>query len=134
DAGRVLWLGGQGALQLHRCARCRAVAAKVLAGGHDRQVYELNGPEALTNAESAAKITGAAGVAVEEVGNPREAEPGGAVGQGMPEWQVTALLDLQAHYTGGQGGEVDGTLARLLGRPPMTAGKFLKEFAGAFRV
>ena len=36
---------------------------------------------------------------------------------GMPEWQVTALLDLQAYYTGGQGGEVDGTLAALLGRP-----------------
>ena len=93
------------------------VAAKALAGGHDGHVYELNGPEALTNAEVAAKITAATGVAAKYVDIPVDAQRSAMLAQGMPEWRVTALLDLQAYYTGGQGGEVDGTLAGLLGRP-----------------
>ena len=110
-----------------------AVAARVLAGGHDGQVYDLNGPEALTNGDIAAKITAATGVGAKYVDIPVDAQRAAMLGQGMPEWQVTALLDLQAYYTGGRGGEVDGTLAQLLGRAPRTAEEFLKEFADAFR-
>jgi hypothetical protein len=46
---------------------------------------------------------------------------------------VTALLDLQAYYTGGKGGTVDGVLEGLLGRPPITMDQFLAEFASEFR-
>jgi hypothetical protein len=53
--------------------------------------------------------------------------------QGMPEWQVTALLELQEYYTAGQGGTVDRVLQKLLGRPPITMDQFLKEFAREFR-
>jgi hypothetical protein len=52
---------------------------------------------------------------------------------GMPEWQVTALLDLQAYYTGGQGGEVDDLLASLLGRVPATMDQFLAEHSDSFK-
>ncbi len=51
----------------------------------------------------------------------------------MPEWRVDALLDLQRHYTNGQGGEVPGVLQQLLGRPPMTIDSFLEEFQDSFR-
>jgi hypothetical protein len=51
---------------------------------------------------------------------------------GMPEWQVTALLDLQAYYTEGQGAEVDDTLPKLLGQAPRTMDRFLTEFAADF--
>jgi hypothetical protein len=53
--------------------------------------------------------------------------------RGMPEWQVTALLELQEYYTGGRGGAVDGVLQDLLGRRPITIDRFLEEFAGEFR-
>jgi hypothetical protein len=53
--------------------------------------------------------------------------------QGMPAWQVTALLELQEYYTGGKGGTVDGELQGLLGRAPITMDQFLKEFAAEFR-
>jgi hypothetical protein len=52
---------------------------------------------------------------------------------GMPEWQVTALLDLQRYYTGGQGGEVTEVLPRLLGRSPKRLNEFLEEFKESFR-
>jgi len=45
----------------------------------------------------------------------------------MPERQVTALFELQEYYTGGRVGTPDGTLARLLGRPPRTMDRLLKE-------
>jgi hypothetical protein len=52
--------------------------------------------------------------------------------QGMPAWQVDALLDLQEYYTSGKGGEIDPLLPKLLGRPPVTMDRFLSEFAGEF--
>jgi hypothetical protein len=51
----------------------------------------------------------------------------------MPEWQVSALLDLQQYYVNGQGGEVDRVLHHLIGRPPITMDQFLAESAGEFR-
>jgi hypothetical protein len=53
--------------------------------------------------------------------------------QDMPEWQVTALLELQRYYTGGQGGTVDTVLEKLLGRPPIKMDQFLAEVASEFR-
>jgi uncharacterized protein YbjT (DUF2867 family) len=111
-----------------------AVAAKALRGGdHDGRTYELNGPEALTYPEVAEKISKRAGFAARYVDIPVEAQRQAMLDQGMPEWQVTALLDLQAYYTGGKGGTVDGVLEGLLGRPPITMDQFLAEFASEFR-
>jgi uncharacterized protein YbjT (DUF2867 family) len=112
-----------------------AVIAKALGGGtHDGKTYELNGPEALTNSEIAAKISRHAGVPVRYVDIPADAQRKAMLDQGMPAWQVTALLELQEYYAGGQGGEVDGVLEGLLGRPAISMDRFLEEFAGEFRV
>jgi uncharacterized protein YbjT (DUF2867 family) len=111
-----------------------AVAAKALRGGeHDGKTYELNGPEALTYAELAEKISQRTGVGARYVDTPIETQRKAMLDQGMPEWQVTALLDLLAYYTGGQGATVDGLLEKLLGRRPMSMDQFLKENAAEFR-
>ena len=110
------------------------VAAKALHGGeHDAQTYELNGPEALTYAEVADKISKHAKISVKYVDIPVEAQRKAMLEQGMPEWQVTALLELQEYYTNGNGGVVDALLERLLGRPPVRMDAFLEEYAGEFR-
>ena len=109
------------------------VAAKALRGGeHDAQTYELNGPEAWTYAEVAEKISRHAGISAKYVDISVEAQRKAMLDQGMPEWQVTALLELQEYYTGGKGGTRDGLLERLLGRPPARMGAFLGEYAGEF--
>jgi len=111
-----------------------SVAGKALGGGeHDGKTYELNGPEAVTYTELADRITKQTGVAANYVDIPVDAQRKAMLDQGMPEWQVTALLDLQAYYTGGQGGTTDGLLTRLLGREPIMLDQFLKENAAAFR-
>jgi uncharacterized protein YbjT (DUF2867 family) len=111
-----------------------AVAAKALRSSeHDGKTYELNGPEALTYAEVAERISRHAEIAARYVDIPAAEQRKAMMDQGMPEWQVTALLELQEYYTGGRGGSLDGVLQGLLGRPPITIDRFLKEFASEFR-
>ena len=111
-----------------------AVAATALtAGEHTGKIYELNGPEALSYAALADKISKHVGREVRYVEIPPEAQKKAMLEQGMPEWQAAALLELQEYYTSGRGGSVDGLLERLLQRPPITMDQFLRESAGEFR-
>src|SRR5580765_3124974 len=111
-----------------------AVAAKVLAGGaHLGKIYELNGPEALNYTELAEKISKLAGHEVNYVDIPLEAQRKAMMDQQTPEWLVTALLQLQDYYLSGKGGEVDGVVQGLLGRPAIRIEQFLAEVAGEFR-
>ncbi len=110
------------------------VAAQALTSSkHAGKIYELNGPEALTYGELAEKIARASGRLVRYIDIPVEQQRQALLDQGMPEWQVTALLDLQAYYTGGQGGAVDDVLANLLGRAPITMDQFVVEFRESFQ-
>jgi len=110
------------------------VAARALRSSeHDAKTYELNGPEALTCAGVAERISRHSGMATRYVDIPLEAQRKAMLDQGMPEWQVTALLELQEYYTDRRGGALDGVLQGLLGRPPITIDRFLTEFAEEFR-
>jgi len=110
------------------------VAAKALRSGeHEGKTYELNGPEALTCANVAEKISKHAGIAARYVDIPVEALRKAMLDQKMPEWQVTALLELQEYYTSGKGGTLDGVLEGLLGRPSITMDQFLEEYSSEFR-
>jgi uncharacterized protein YbjT (DUF2867 family) len=110
------------------------VAAKTLTSpGHSGKTYELNGPEALTYVEVAERISRAIGRRVQYVDLTVEQLRQSMLDQHIPEWRVTALLDLQAYYTGGKGGEVDDVLANVLGRSPTRIDQFLAEFADSFR-
>ena len=111
-----------------------AVASRVLAGGaHLGKIYELNGPEALNYTELAEKISKLAGHEVNYVDIPLEAQRKAMMDQQTPEWLVTALLQLQEYYLSGKGGEVDGVVQGLLGRPAIRIEQFLAEVAGEFR-
>jgi len=110
------------------------VAARSLAGGeHAGKIYDLNGPEAIDYTELARKISKVAGREVKYVDIPMDAQRKALLEQGMPEWLVSALLDLQQYYLSGKGGETDGLLRKLLGRAPITMVEFLKENAAEFR-
>jgi uncharacterized protein YbjT (DUF2867 family) len=111
-----------------------AVAAKALRSpALSGKTYELNGPEALTCEEIAGRISRITGAPARYVNIPAEEQRKAMLNQGMPEWQVTALLELQEYYTNGRGGEVDGVLQGLLGRAPITIDRFIEDFAPAFR-
>ena len=111
-----------------------AVIVKLLTtSGHDGKTYELNGPEAVTYSELAAKISAAAGRPVQYVDLPA-AELGKAMlGTGMPQWLVDALLELQRYYNEGRGGEVDDVVKKIIGRAPINLDQFLRENVEVFR-
>jgi uncharacterized protein YbjT (DUF2867 family)/predicted SnoaL-like aldol condensation-catalyzing enzyme len=110
------------------------VAAKTLVNPaeHAGHIYELNGPEAVTYAELASRISIVASREVKFVDIPEDAQRQAMLRLGMPTWQVDALLGLQRYYTGGQGGEVTDVLPTLLGRPPRTLDQFLTEHRDRF--
>ena len=113
-----------------------AVVAKALSEpeAHAGKTYELNGPEAFSNAEIAERIALVTGQPVRFGDIPELAQRNAMLEMGMPDWQVTALLDLQQYYTmRGKGGEVTDVLQRLLGHPPLTLDQFLNEFKNSFR-
>ena len=96
------------------------VAVKALAGGaHSGKTYELNGPEAISNQELAKRISKATGRTVNYVDIPESAQREAMLGLGMPEWQVTALLELQQYYKQGGGAKTDGLLKALIEREPV---------------
>jgi uncharacterized protein YbjT (DUF2867 family) len=110
------------------------VAAKALSGGtHAGKTYELNGPEAISNRELAKRISKVTGRTVNYVDVPEVAQREAMLGLGMPEWQVTALLDLQQYYKQGGGGKTDGLLQALIERAPVTLDQYLTANAREFR-
>lgn len=111
------------------------VVAKALAGGaHSGKTYELNGPEALDYTMLAAKISVAAGRAVKYVDIPMDEQRKAMQEQQMPEWLITALLELQEYYLAGNGGQTDELLQTLLNHAPITMDQFLAENAAEFRL
>jgi uncharacterized protein YbjT (DUF2867 family) len=100
---------------------------------HAGKTYELNGPEAVSNDEIAARISRITGQTVRYVDIPEEAQRQSMLELGMPEWQVTALLELQQYYVTGKCGAVTDVVPNLLARPPITLDQYLNEFRDSFR-
>jgi uncharacterized protein YbjT (DUF2867 family) len=110
------------------------VAVKALRGGaHSGKTYELNGPEAISNRELASRISRVTGRTVNYVDIPESAQRDAMLGLGMPEWQVTALLELQQYYKQGGGAKTDGLLQTLIERAPVTLDQYLAAHAREFR-
>ena len=111
-----------------------AFAAKLVTGeaGQGR-TYELNGPEALTCDEIAARLTRFTGRPVRYANVPPAELKKSMLGVGMPQWQADALLELQRYYVEGNGGETDNLVRQMLGHDPIRFGQFLKDYAVAFQ-
>jgi uncharacterized protein YbjT (DUF2867 family) len=110
-----------------------AAAALLAPEKHLDKTYELNGPEAVTYAELASRISRTIRKPVQYTDIPMDAQRKSLLQLGMPDWQAEALLDLQQYYVSGKGGDLDGVLAALLDRAPRTLDAFLTESADAFR-
>jgi hypothetical protein len=70
---------------------------------------------------------------VQYVDIPPEAQRKALLEMGMPDFMVSALLELQEYYAAGKASRVDGTLESLINRAPTRMDDFLREFADQFR-
>jgi uncharacterized protein YbjT (DUF2867 family) len=113
-----------------------AIVAKALANpaAFAGKTIELNGPEAFSYTEIAARISRVAGRTVNFVNIPEAAQRRSMLDLGMPEWQVNALLELQQYYTAaGKGADVTPPIKDFLGRAPITLDQYLNENKDIFR-
>jgi len=111
-----------------------AVAVTVLTcAGHEGQIYPITGPEALTMAEVAERISAAIGKTVRYVPIPPEDYLAANLANGMPAYTAAALVELYAERRAGKESNVSPLVAQLLGRPPVSFQDFALRHASVFR-
>jgi uncharacterized protein YbjT (DUF2867 family) len=111
-----------------------AVAAVALTQpGHAGAHYDVTGPEALSYADVAARLTSAMGRPIRYVDAPDDAVRQALLGAGLTEWFAGALVGLYQDYrrsgTDGYAAQVTGTVQRLTGRPARSLDDLLGEIA-----
>jgi uncharacterized protein YbjT (DUF2867 family) len=113
-----------------------AVAAKALTLGQQEQrnhTYELTGPEGLSNAQVAERISRVAGTTVKYVDlSPADLKKG-MMASGMTDAQAEPLIRLAGYYTSRKHEVVNDNVKTILGRAARRMDDFLLENADAFR-
>lgn len=111
-----------------------AVAAKTLTtSGHDGKAYDLSGPEALTYAQAAEKISAALGRRISYLDLPAADLRKSLIESGTGEWYADAMLDLMRYYVSGGAGQVTPWVRRITGREPIPFDRFVLDYLQAFR-
>lgn len=109
-----------------------AAAAALTEPGHESRTYDLTGPETLTHAEMAAKLSDATGRAIAFVDIPPDAMRKALGDMGMPPWQADGLVEDYAHYRRGEAAAVTSGVRDATGRPPRGFAEFARNYAAAF--
>ena len=133
-AGEFYSPQGDGAVAMIDARDVADVAARVLLDpGHEGAVYELTGPEALTNDAVAEHIAAAMGRPARHVDVPEDAARAGMVDAGVPAWNADGVIELIAFYRAGDAAAVSPAVPELLGRPARSYADFAHEHAAAPR-
>jgi uncharacterized protein YbjT (DUF2867 family) len=105
-----------------------AVAALTTAP-HANKSYALTGPDALTCAEMAHRLSRAVGRPITFVDVPPEPMRAALAGLGFPAWQADGLLDECAMYRRGEAARVELGVREALGRPPRSFDESARDYA-----
>jgi uncharacterized protein YbjT (DUF2867 family) len=111
------------------------VVAKVLTeDGHEGQTYELTGPEPLTYAEMARRLSAVLGREIEYVNLSVDERAAQLEAAGLPDWLAREFSAIygEGFYGSGGGATTTDTIEQLLGRRPRTFDDFARDYAGAF--
>jgi uncharacterized protein YbjT (DUF2867 family) len=109
------------------------VALALTEPGHEGKVYEITGPESLTHAEMADRLSTAIGKTVKYVNISPNAMREALVGFGMPEWQASGLVEDYDLYRRGEAAKVTTTVREVAGTAPIAFSQFARDYADAFR-
>ena len=111
-----------------------AVAATALIeDGHAGQTYTLTGPEALTHAEMAAKLSAATGCPIAFVDASEDDMRHAMAAVKMPDWQIEGLIEDYAHYHRGEAAVIATGVRDATGQAPRAFDGFARDYAGAFK-
>ncbi len=94
-----------------------AAALKALTEpGHEGKTYHLTGPEALSSAEQAAKLSAALGRTINYVNLTPENLLQGLLGAGLPKWLAQDYVAMAGWIASGSAATVQPDLGKLIGR------------------
>ena len=99
---------------------------------HDNKIYSLTGPDALTFAEMAQKLSRAVGRSIMFVDVPPESMRAAFAGLGFPPWQADGLIEEFAMYRRGEATTVEPGVGEALGRPARSFDEFARDYAPVF--
>ena len=110
------------------------IAADVLTGaGHEGKIYPLTGPEALTMAEVAEKLSAATGKTIKYVNVAPEDAKKAQLAAGMPPYLADALAELFAERRKGKEANVSRVTETVFERRPTPFHEFAARNAAVFR-
>lgn len=128
--GALLQPAGGGRVSMVDRRDHAAVAVVVLTeDGHERRGYDVTGPEALTMAELAGRISARVGRHVRQADPPLDAFAAQLAALGLPGFLVEGLVELYQLYRDGDRGaaRVTGDVEAVLGRPARPADDLIAE-------
>lgn len=124
---------GQGRVSIIDARDVADAAVTVLTqDGHAGKVYELTGPEALSNYEIAETLSDVLGREIRYQDVSAEEARGALAEQGMSDWMINVILELFEMSAADEAGEVTDTLERLTGSSPIPFEAFARDFRHAF--
>lgn len=110
-----------------------AVAACALTEeGHERRIYDLTGPEALSFDAMADAISAATRRKVSYIHVPPEYAKKQMLASGVPHWLADDMLILFASFREGYGAVVSDTVQRVTKQKPRTFQQFARDHASSF--
>ncbi|HEY4001214.1 MAG TPA: SDR family oxidoreductase [Candidatus Xenobia bacterium] len=111
-----------------------AVAVEALLDAkHDGHAYTLTGPQALTAAAAAEVLSDALKRPIQAVHVSDDAYRQGMLKSGMPDWMVELMMELNATNRVGTFSAVSTDIATVLGREPISAAQFARDFSAELR-
>jgi len=110
-----------------------AVAAEILldSDNHRHETLDITGPEALSGDDAAAILSAAAGRPISYHPVPESAAREG-MQQGLPRWNVDALLSMSAFVRAGEAAPVRETVEAVTGRRPIRFRQFARDYASVW--
>jgi uncharacterized protein YbjT (DUF2867 family) len=125
---------GEGRMGIIDTRDIAAVAAAALTeDGHQGRVYELTGPEPLSNAQAAAKLSKLLGREVAFVPVPDPGAYQAMLGMGMPADYAWSLTTLNQAVRKGAADVETQTVELITGKPPRSLHAFFEEHLDAFK-
>ena len=124
---------GQGRVSIIDARDIADVAVVALTqAGHAGRVYELCGPEALSNNDIAESLSAVLGREISYRDIPAEEARSALIAQGMSEWMMNVIMELFEMSAADEAAEVNGEVERLIGRAAIRFEDFARDFSHAF--
>jgi len=133
DEGTIFAPAGRGKVGFIAAKDVAHVAAEVLTSeGHEDAMYVLTGPEALSYADVAARISAVFARRVDYENQPRGDARKHLLASGLTPWQAEGTLEMFDWIRHGAAGTVTGTAREVTGTDPRPVQDWLSERRGTF--